>query len=529
VVTATVDQRPAVRARSSPLRQLLSRDDIVMRAALVGLALLLLLVAILPIWALLSKAFQAKNGSFVGLDNFVRFISTPSLAASVGHSLFVATVSTAICITLAFLYAYGLTRTRMPGRRIFLLIAQIPLLAPSLLPAISLVYLFGNQGLAKGLLMGHSVYGPIGIIMGEVFWTLPHALIIITTALGLADARLYEAAVSLKAGQRRIFLTVTLPGARYGLISAVLVVFVLVITDFGVPKVIGGQYNVLATDIYKQVIGQQNFGMGAVVGVILLVPAVLAFCVDRLIQRRQTALLSARAVAYEPKPEPLVDMIALVLCALIAAMILVVIGVALFASLATYWPYNLTPSLKNYDFNNMDGGGWASYYNSVMMAGLTALFGTAVIFTGVSARENPWVLAAESTHPVRGTPALGRAGPRAGPGVHLLFQQPGQSVPVSLRDDGDSRAVYDRPLLSGRAPDRDNRTQTDRPGVRNGICIPACAALPHFPFRHPAGLPAGRARDRDVLVRERDDDGLGRGLPLRAPYHACSYRRPEHG
>ncbi len=382
MVTATVDQRPAVRARSSSLRQLLSRDDIAMRAALVGLALLLLLFAILPIWALLSKAFQAKDGSFVGLDNFARFIATPSLAASVGHSLFVATVSTVICITLAFLYAYGLTRTRMPGRRMFLLIAQIPLLAPSLLPAISLVYLFGNQGLAKGLLMGHSVYRPIGIIMGEVFWTLPHALIIITTALGLADARLYEAAASLKASSRRIFLTVTLPGARYGLISAVLVVFVLVITDFGVPKVIGGQYNVLATDIYKQVIGQQNFEMGAVVGVILLAPAVLAFCVDRLIQRRQTALLSARAVAYEPKPEPLVDMVALVLCALIAAMILVVIGVALFASLATYWPYNLTPSLKNYDFNSMDGGGWGSYYNSVTMAGLTALFGTAVVFTG---------------------------------------------------------------------------------------------------------------------------------------------------
>src|SRR5262245_42310094 len=80
-----------------------------MRAALVGLALLLLLFAILPIWALLSKAFQAKDGSFVGLDNFVRFIATPSLAASVGNSLFVATVSTVICITLAFLYAYGLS------------------------------------------------------------------------------------------------------------------------------------------------------------------------------------------------------------------------------------------------------------------------------------------------------------------------------------------------------------------------------------------------------------------------------------
>ena len=59
---------------------------------------------------------------------------------------------------------------------------------------------------------------------------------------------------------------------------------------------IGGQFIVLATDAYKQVVGQQNFEMGAVVGVILLVPAVLAFFVDRVVQRRQVALLSARAV-----------------------------------------------------------------------------------------------------------------------------------------------------------------------------------------------------------------------------------------
>ena len=79
----------------------------------------------------------------------------------------------------------------------------------------------------------------------------------------------------------RVFLTVTLPGVRYGLISAMFVVFTLVVTDFGIAKVIGGQFNVLATDAYKQVIGQQNFEMGAVVGFVLLVPAVVAFVLDR--------------------------------------------------------------------------------------------------------------------------------------------------------------------------------------------------------------------------------------------------------
>ena len=124
-------------------------------------------------------------------------------------------------------------------------------------------------------------------------------------ALALADARLYEVADALGTTKPRIFRTVTLPGAKYGLINACFVVFTLVVTDFGIAKVIGGQFNVLATDAYKQVVGQQNFAMGAVVGMVLLVPAVAGFLHRPLVQRRQVALLSARAVPLEPKANKL--------------------------------------------------------------------------------------------------------------------------------------------------------------------------------------------------------------------------------
>src|SRR5436309_13463875 len=180
--------------------------------------------------------------------------------------------------------------------------AVLPLFAPSLLSAISLICLFGNQGLLKGIMFGGDIYGANGIIVAQVFYCFPHALIIAVTALALADARLYEVADALGTSKSRIFRTVTLPGAKFGLINAAFVVFTLVVTDFGIAKVIGGQFNVLATDAYKQVVGQQNFEMGAVVGMVLLVPAVLAFAIDRIVQRRQVALLSARAVPYEPKP-----------------------------------------------------------------------------------------------------------------------------------------------------------------------------------------------------------------------------------
>ncbi len=318
----------------------------------------------------------------IGLANYVTYFSTPALFQSIQNSLIISAISTVITVALAFGFAYALNRSCMAFKGVFRLVAMAPILVPSLLPGIALVYLFGNQGMLKELLLGESIYGPIGIVIGSVFFTFPHALIIITTALAISDARLYEAAECLKASRWKIFWTVTIPGARYGLISAAFVVFNLVITDFGLPKVIGGQFNMLAVDIYKQVIGQQNFEMGAVVSVVLLVPALLAFTVDRAVQKRQVAQLSARSVPYQPKPKPRFDALALAYCIAVAIFILGLLGVCQFAALIKFWPYDLSLSLKNYAFDLMDGGGWDSYYNSIQMALLTAVFGTLVVFIG---------------------------------------------------------------------------------------------------------------------------------------------------
>ncbi len=366
---------PAVKPR-------LSRDDWTMRAFMVVIGLYLGAALAVPLWIMLSKSFENPQGQFVGLANYAEYFKTPALFYSVYNSFYVAVLSTVITVPLAFVYAYALTRSCMPLRGLFKTIAFIPILVPSLLPGIALVYVFGNQGMLKGLLFGYSVYGPIGIVMAEVFFTLPHALLIITTALSLSDARLYEAAVALRASRSRIFFTVTLPGARYGLVSATFVVFTMVITDFGAPKVIGGQYNVLATDIYKQVIGQQNFEMGAVVGVVLLIPAAVAFYVDRMARRRQVALLSARAVPYGPKPSRAFDLAMLAYCLAVSLFLVGLLAVSQFAALVQFYPYNLTMSLRHYRFDAIHTSGWAPYGNSIRLALYTAGIGTVVVFVG---------------------------------------------------------------------------------------------------------------------------------------------------
>lgn len=358
------------------------REERVAGVLIALLCLFLVTVIALPLWALLSKSFQNADGQFIGLANFAHYFTTPTLVAALFNSLWVAALATAIVIPLAFLYAYALTRTRLPYKGLFYALALLPLFAPSLLSAISLIYVFGNQGMLKELMFGASIYGPIGIVIAEVTYCFPHALLILVTALSLADGRLYEAAEALGTSPRRVFLTVTLPGVRYGLVSAIFVVFTLVVTDFGIPKVIGGQFSVLATDAYKQVVGQQNFEMGAVVGMILLVPAVVAFFVDRLVQRRQVALLSARAVPYEPKPNRGRDLALGLYCLTIGGLVAAGLGVAVWASFVRYWPYNLSLTVANYDFINVDPGGWSPYFTSLAMAALAASIGTSLVFSG---------------------------------------------------------------------------------------------------------------------------------------------------
>ncbi|GAA0770158.1 putative 2-aminoethylphosphonate ABC transporter permease subunit [Ideonella azotifigens] len=383
------DQAGAVLVASAP-RQRVHWTDRIAHLGLLAVAALLLVGLIGPLLALLAQAFRPTSGDSSHWGAFVSYLGSPALLQSLGHSVFVSVLVVLLTLPLAFGFAYALTRSMMPLKGLFRTISLLPLLAPSLLSAISLIYWFGNQGMAKDfwLALGFDgIYGASGIVLAECFAVFPHTLMILVTALSLADARLYEAADALGTTRWRRFFTITLPGARYGLISAAMVTFTLVITDFGVPKVVGGDYNVLATDVFKLVIGQQDFQRGAVVALLLLAPAVLTFVVDHFVQRRQMALLSARAVALVPRRAPGFDALMTAYCGLIAALMLAMFGMAVFASFVSFWPYNLSLSLQHYTMGLVDAELGDALINSLKLAASTALIGPVVVFIGAYLME----------------------------------------------------------------------------------------------------------------------------------------------
>ena len=363
------------------VRHRFGKEDAVRWVLVAGFAAILYLFILLPMAKIVWRSLLGNDGRWIGLDNYIRYFGTPAIAASITNSLFVALLSMVFTVVLAFAYAYALTRTHMGAKGLFRVLAMLPIFAPSLVQAFAFVYVFGNNGIftrATGWNVG--IYGAKGIVFAEVFYCFPHALLILMAALSATDARLYDAARTLGASRLKIFLTVTLPGVKFGLVSACFVVFTTVITDFGAPKVIGGKFSVMATEIYNQVSGQQNFTMGATVSVVLLIPALLAFVVDRVVQRRQYALVTASSRPLIPTRAALTDGLATVYCGLIALVIGGIYAVILIASLVHRWPYNMGLTLKHYAFDTV--GGYTPLWNSVHVALWTALVGTVLTFGG---------------------------------------------------------------------------------------------------------------------------------------------------
>jgi len=310
-----------------------------------------------------------KEGKFT-LENYIAYFSSPRFFRSFTNSLYVSLLTMIITTVTAFFFAFGLTRTTMPGKGILYTISTFPLIAPTIIQALALILLFGRNGLITRYLLGTdwNIYGATGIIVGECLYCFPNALFILYTTLSAVDTRLDEAAQSLGASALKTFWKVTLPSAKYGIASAAALTFNLTITDFGIPVVIGGNYSVLATEIVSQVFGLQRFDLGATISVILLVPSISAFVINYYLTRKSYALISGQARPFLQPSRPLKKWGFTLYCGLICFCILVVFATVFLGSFVKTWPYDFSLTLKHFDFPSLGAHAplWTNFWVSVL-------------------------------------------------------------------------------------------------------------------------------------------------------------------
>lgn len=336
-----------------------------------GVLLVYLLVTVLvPIVMLFS---QIRGEHIEAIFTSAQFL--PMLK----NSLITTLAATVISVILAFVLAYVINRTHVRLKAVWMVLFTIPMLIPSISHGMGLVLLFGDNGLLTNMLgISIDLYGYCGIIMGSVLYSFPVAFLMFYDSLQYEDYTTYEAAEVLGLSKFRQFKTITIPAMERTIVSAVLAVFTMVFTDYGVPLTTGGTVMTLPVYMYREVIGMMNYSGGAVIGVVLLAPAIIAFLGD--LQKSNASGASSTVVkAFQIPINKTRDILAYIFLAVsLFIMCLPIVGFVTLSFVKQY-PIDMTFTFDN--IRKLISNGIGMYFvNSIAVALLTALLGTCLSY-----------------------------------------------------------------------------------------------------------------------------------------------------
>lgn len=369
----------------NPGRPIAWEDRLLLSVSLIIPLIGLLVFFLYPLFLVAKRSFTLTDG-MLGFDNYINILSMSNMKTVVTNSLIMSGATTLLCVLLGFAIAYALQRTTLKLRWFIRGALLLPLLAPSLVQALGLIFLFGRNGLVTqytGLEM--QIYGFWGLLISNSLYALPQAVMILEASLRNSDSRYYDAAQMMGASHWQRFKDITLPNTKFGLISASFVVFTVTITDFGNAAVIGGNYRVLATEIYSQVVGQMNFNVGAVIGMMLLLPTLVAVYIERVSSQRQFGSQSESAIPITPAFLPQRDIPLGAFVYLSSLFVYAIVMTVVFASFVKLWPYQMDLTLVNYNITL--SGGYTPLKTSFMVSLLAASIGVILLFGLVLAQR----------------------------------------------------------------------------------------------------------------------------------------------
>ena len=337
--------------------------------AKIFLVLFFLLLIILPLVRMFLN---------ISRESIEKIISSDGFGTIIKNSVVSAAVTTLISIVLAYIAALCLERVENRIKGFFSVIFILPMLIPSISHGMGLIILLGNNGILTRLLnLPGNIYGMQGIIAGATLYAFPVAFLMLSDVMRYEDSSPYEAAKVLGFSKRHEFLAITFPYLKKPLISVVFTVFTLVITDYGVPVMVGGKCNTIASVMYQEVMGQLDFGKGAGYGCLLLMPAVIAFLFDLL--SKDDNILGYYAKGFELNRARGAKFCSYVFCAVFSGIVLLPVLSFGVLGLATDYPNNLAVTISNIG-KAMDLKAGRYLANSVVIALLASLLGVAMAF-----------------------------------------------------------------------------------------------------------------------------------------------------
>ena len=387
----TLMANAATRTKRLNETKMVLRQPLLLIAIILSFALLLLFV-IYPLAKTLIYSLTDETGAF-SLANLISILQTPRYGKVFGRTMALGLIVAVIATFIGYVFAYTVTRVDIPGKGFFKTMATLPILSPPFVLSLSIIFLFGKQGLiSKDLLgiTGSSVYGLKSLIVVQVMSFFPIAYLTLSGILSSIDASVEDAACNMGAGRWKTFWTVTFPLSLPGIISGALLVFIQSLEDFSNPATIGGDYTTLSIEVYNIITGSYDMRKGSVLALLLLLPAVIAYLLNKYwVNKKSFVTVTGKPTqARKLIEEPHIKWPLFIFCLLVSSIIILFYGTVIFASFVRTWGVDFSLTLDQY--RKALQYGWDSLKNSMVLGLISAVIGglLGMVIAYITAKRN---------------------------------------------------------------------------------------------------------------------------------------------
>ena len=383
--------KSAARLKKRNETKMILRQPVLLIAILATIALLVLFV-IFPLAKVLLFSITDESGA-ISLASMKELFSTTRYLKTFGRTMALGVVVAVISTFIGYVFAFTITRTNVPCKGFLKTIATLPILSPPFILSLSIIFLFGKQGIITKELLGitgNDVYGMGSLVVVQVISFFPIAYMTLSGILSSIDASVEDAACNMGANRWRTFWTVTFPLSLPGIISGCLLVFIQSLEDFSNPATIGGDFTTLSVEVYQIINGTYDMRKGSVLALLMLVPAMVAFLLNKYwVNKKSFVTVTGKPTqARKLMNEAHIKWPLFAFCMLVAAVIILFYGTVVFGSFVKTWGYDYSLTLDQYSRALQQG--WDSLKNSMVLGLIAALLGglLGMVIAYITAKRN---------------------------------------------------------------------------------------------------------------------------------------------
>ena len=375
--------------------------DVFVVSAIGGIILVVTVFVFFPIAKMLIAAFLTEDGTYSAIVFAAKFFDDRiwglgclrGMRCGVAwNSLFLAIVVGFVTTALGLVFALIVTRSGFRYKRGLRALTVLPIITPPFVIGLALILLLGRSGAVTvffadlfGVQPTRWFYGLPGLLIAQTLAFTPIAFLVMIGVVEGVSPSMEEAAQTLRADRWQTFRTVSLPLMRPGLANAFLLGFIESMADFGNPLVLGGNFNVLSTDIFFAIVGAQyDQGRAAVLALVLLFFTLSAFYAQRvwLGKKSYTTVTGKGDAGVHPAMPKRLSLPVFAIAAIWGGFTVIVYLMIVFGSFVELWGVDNSLTFTHYitafkvSYNEFGiqwiGSAWDSFWTTIYIAAVAA-------------------------------------------------------------------------------------------------------------------------------------------------------------